>query len=149
MHQSQSENNNSHPLDRRAFCVGAVSLAALGTTACGGGGGGGGGGVAGGFGALGSGAPQADASAPAAAPPAATDASAAPDAAPPAPQARKFVHPGLLHTEAAIERMRQKVAANAQPWVAGWNALTSNGRSQLGAKPRPLATVPFSLFGTM
>ena len=141
MHQSQSENNNSHPLDRRAFCVGAVSLAALGTTACGGGGGGGGGGVAGGFGALGSGAPQADASAPAAAPPAAPAAPAAPDAAPPAPQARKFVHPGLLHTEADFERMRQKVAANAQPWVAGWNALTSNGRSQLGAKPRPLATV--------
>ncbi|HEX7867263.1 MAG TPA: LamG-like jellyroll fold domain-containing protein [Variovorax sp.] len=59
----------------------------------------------------------------------------------PASQARKFVHPGLLHTEADFERMRQKVAAQAQPWLDGWNTLTSNGRSQLGATPRPLATV--------
>jgi len=33
------------------------------------------------------------------------------------------------------------VAAKAQPWLSGWNALTSNGRAQLGATPRPLATV--------
>ena len=52
-----------------------------------------------------------------------------------------FVHPGLLHTEADFARMRDKVAAKAQPWIAGWNALASNGRSQLGATPRPLATV--------
>ncbi|AGU47882.1 alginate lyase-like protein [Variovorax paradoxus B4] len=134
MHQPNSE-DNINPLDRRAFCVGAMSLVALGTTACGGGGGGGGG-TAGGLGALGS-APPADASAVAAAPAPAT----VPDAAPPAPQARKFAHPGLLHTEADFERMRLKVAANAQPWLAGWNALISNGRSQLGATPRPLATV--------
>ncbi|MDH6167921.1 hypothetical protein M2282_003072 [Variovorax boronicumulans] len=37
--------------------------------------------------------------------------------------------------------MRQKVKDQAQPWLAGWNALTGNGRAQLGAKPRPLATV--------
>ncbi|WP_405048613.1 LamG-like jellyroll fold domain-containing protein [Rhodoferax ferrireducens] len=55
--------------------------------------------------------------------------------------ARVFVHPGLLHTEADFERMRSKVAALAQPWTDGWNALTSNGRSQLGASPRPLETV--------
>lgn len=52
-----------------------------------------------------------------------------------------FVHPGLLHTEADFQRMRDKVAAKAQPWSAGWDTLTSNGRSQLGAAPRPLATV--------
>jgi len=55
--------------------------------------------------------------------------------------ARVFAHPGLLHTEADFTRMRDKVAAQAQPWLAGWNALTANGRSQLGATPRPLATV--------
>lgn len=37
--------------------------------------------------------------------------------------------------------MRQKVKDQAQPWLDGWNALTGNGRAQLGAKPRPLATV--------
>ena len=37
--------------------------------------------------------------------------------------------------------MRQKVNDKAQPWLDGWNALTGNGRAQLGAKPRPLATV--------
>jgi len=56
-------------------------------------------------------------------------------------QPRQFVHPGLLHTEADFERMRTKVAAGAEPWMSGWNALISNGRSQLGATPRPLATV--------
>ena len=59
---------------------------------------------------------------------------------PPA-SSRSFVHPGLLHTEADFTRMREKVAAQAQPWLAGWNALTSNGRSQLNGTPRPLATV--------
>lgn len=55
--------------------------------------------------------------------------------------ARVFTHPGLLHTEADFERMRTQVAAQAEPWISGWNALISNGRSQLGASPRPLQTV--------
>lgn len=55
--------------------------------------------------------------------------------------ARTFVHPGLLHTEADFARMRSKVAAGAQPWLSGWNALISNGRAQLDAAPRPLETV--------
>ncbi|SHN38600.1 Alginate lyase [Rhizobacter sp. OV335] len=54
---------------------------------------------------------------------------------------RVFVHPGLLHTEADFTRMREKVALGAQPWTDGWNALIANGRSQLGAAPRPLAQV--------
>lgn len=54
---------------------------------------------------------------------------------------RTFVHPGLLHTEADFERMRTKVAAGAQPWLNGWNALLNTGRSHLNNNPRPLATV--------
>lgn len=54
---------------------------------------------------------------------------------------RSFRHPGLLHTEEDFARMRTKVAEQAEPWVSGWRALTSNGRAQLGASPRPLATV--------
>lgn len=51
------------------------------------------------------------------------------------------MHPGLLHTEDDFTRMKGKVAAGTQPWLDGWRALTSNGRAQLGATPRPLATV--------
>jgi hypothetical protein len=126
-------------LDRRVFFLGAASALALGTTACGGGGGGGGAGwLAGASGAV----PQQAAAASGDAVVADTDAVVPGATDPvPSPQARKFVHPGLLHTEADFERMRQKVGAQAQPWLGGWNALTSNGRSQLGATPRPLATV--------
>ena len=58
-----------------------------------------------------------------------------------ATSSKTFAHPGLLHTEADFARMREKVTAQAQPWLAGWIALISNGRSQLGATPRPLTTV--------
>ena len=135
MRISDSENDTS--LDRRAFCAGAIGLATLGATACGGEGGSfAGGGIA----APGTAVPPAAS--------AAVDPSSEPAIAPavapapsPSPQARKFVHPGLLHTESDFDRMRQKVKDQAQPWLDGWNALTGNGRAQLGAKPRPLATV--------
>ena len=55
--------------------------------------------------------------------------------------ARSFTHPGLMHTEADFARMREKIAAGAQPWVAGWNALTSSGRASVSASPNPLETV--------
>ena len=55
--------------------------------------------------------------------------------------AQGFAHPGLMHTEADFARMRDKIAAGAQPWVAGWNALTSSGRAWVGATPNPLETV--------
>jgi hypothetical protein len=55
--------------------------------------------------------------------------------------AQAFVHPGLLHTEADFDRMRTKVNLGAQPWLSGWNALTGNGYSQLGAYPRAVEEV--------
>jgi fibronectin type 3 domain-containing protein len=55
--------------------------------------------------------------------------------------AQSFVHPGLLHTEADFDRMRTKVNLGEQPWLSGWNALTGNGYSQLGAAPRPVEEV--------
>lgn len=36
--------------------------------------------------------------------------------------------------------MRGKIAAGEQPWVSGWQALTSSGRAQLGYTPAPLET---------
>ncbi|MES2477144.1 MAG: LamG-like jellyroll fold domain-containing protein [Verrucomicrobiota bacterium] len=59
----------------------------------------------------------------------------------PRASAQTFVHPGLLHTEADFIRMKTKVDLGAQPWLSGWQALTGNGYSQLGATPRPLETV--------
>ncbi len=58
------------------------------------------------------------------------------------PASSGFVHPGLLHTEADFERMRQKVAAGEEPWAAGWAALTKSSRALLGGTtPNPLETV--------
>jgi hypothetical protein len=59
----------------------------------------------------------------------------------PTATAQGFTHPGLMHTEADFTRMRDKIAAGAQPWLAGWNALTSSGRAWVGATPNPLETV--------
>jgi hypothetical protein len=56
--------------------------------------------------------------------------------------ARKtFVHRGLLQTKADLTRMRTKVHAKAQPWLAGWEKLVANGHSQSTWRPNPLATV--------
>jgi hypothetical protein len=134
---SLDDDKNGLSLDRRVFLLGTASALALGTTACGGGGGSFSFPVTG-TGAQSTGSQQTTTTATGTA---GTVTAADPASATPEAQARKFVHPGLLHTEADFERMRQKVAAQAQPWLEGWNALTSNGRSQLGATPRPLATV--------
>lgn len=134
---SLDDDKNGLSLDRRVFLLGTASALALGTTACGGGGGSFSFPVTG-TGAQSAGSQQTSTTATGTA---GTATAADPASATPESQVRKFVHPGLLHTEADFERMRQKVAAQAQPWLEGWNALTSNGRSQLGATPRPLATV--------
>ncbi|MET3180072.1 UNVERIFIED_ORG: hypothetical protein ABIC43_003231 [Variovorax guangxiensis] len=131
------DDKNGLSLDRRVFLLGTAGALALGTTACGGGGGSFSFPVTG-TGAQSTGSQQTTTTATGTA---GTATAADPASATPESQVRKFVHPGLLHTEADFERMRQKVAAQAQPWLEGWNALTSNGRSQLGATPRPLATV--------
>jgi autotransporter-associated beta strand protein len=57
--------------------------------------------------------------------------------------AQSFVHPGLLHTQDAFDRMRTKVAANAQPWKGSWDILVANSHSSL---TRPIATVPSVIY---
>ena len=130
-----TDNANRFSLKRRSFCAGGIGLATLGPlglAGCGDGGKGGAGAspdpAAAGTGA--SVVPPA---------PAVPGAPAAP--LPVEPGTRRFVHPGLLHTDADFERMRTKVAAGAQPWTSGWDALLASGRSRLGVAPQPLQTV--------
>lgn len=44
--------------------------------------------------------------------------------------AQKFVHPGGLHTQADLDRMKEKVAAGESPWIDGWNLLITDRKAQ-------------------
>ncbi|MFC8361901.1 alginate lyase family protein [Streptomyces griseorubiginosus] len=62
-------------------------------------------------------------------------------AATPATAARaSFAHPGMLHTQADLERMAAKVTAGAAPYTAGFAKLTGNRHSQSAWRPSPLRT---------
>lgn len=45
------------------------------------------------------------------------------------PANKPFVHPGLLHSEADLELMKQKVAAGEEPWKSGFEKLKINWQS--------------------
>ncbi len=48
-----------------------------------------------------------------------------------------FIHPGILHTESEIARMRQKVLAQEEPWMGSYDLLISNSYSQLQYNSNP------------
>lgn len=48
-----------------------------------------------------------------------------------------FTHPGILHTQADLGRMSDKVKAGAEPWLSGWQRLTSSSFAQAAYKPNP------------
>ncbi|WP_199042587.1 alginate lyase family protein [Glycomyces salinus] len=50
-------------------------------------------------------------------------------------------HPGMLHTQADLDRMAGKVADGAEPWIWGWDKLVANDHSQSGWVPRPVEEV--------
>ncbi|HEY8932906.1 MAG TPA: alginate lyase family protein [Rariglobus sp.] len=51
--------------------------------------------------------------------------------------AQGFVHPGGLHTQADLDRMKAKVAAGESPWIDGWNALLQDGKAKNDYKAGP------------
>lgn len=50
-------------------------------------------------------------------------------------------HPGLLHTQADLSYMAEKVATNQQPWIGSWNLVLAARRANLGATAYPLEEV--------
>jgi hypothetical protein len=58
-----------------------------------------------------------------------------------APGTDGFVHPGCLSTASDLMRMRDKVAANAEPWKGSWDRLVANSHAQLAYNPNPQASI--------
>ena len=44
--------------------------------------------------------------------------------------AQGFVHPGGLHTQADLDRMKTQVAAGAHPWIDDWKVLITDAQAQ-------------------
>jgi hypothetical protein len=55
--------------------------------------------------------------------------------------AQAFAHPGMLHTQADLDRMAAKVKAGADRWKQGYAKLAANSHAQSGWNPNPQATV--------
>jgi hypothetical protein len=55
--------------------------------------------------------------------------------------AGSFVHPGLLLRREDIERVRDAVAAETEPYASGWKRLRMEGRAALSYEPHPFAVV--------
>ncbi len=50
--------------------------------------------------------------------------------------AAEFIHPGLLHSQADLHRMKQKVNAGEDPWKSGFNVFKIDPASQVGYRMR-------------
>jgi hypothetical protein len=55
--------------------------------------------------------------------------------------AQSFQHPGMLHRQADLQRMRDSVKADAEPWLAGWKRLIANPHSKSTYAANPVDTV--------
>ena len=55
------------------------------------------------------------------------------------PLSRNFVHPGLSHKLADLERMRDMVAAGVEPYASSFAGLSANGRARHTYQPSDLA----------
>ncbi|MEO7933325.1 MAG: alginate lyase family protein [Chthoniobacterales bacterium] len=51
--------------------------------------------------------------------------------------AKEFIHPGGLHSQADLDRMKAKVSAGESPWIDGWNALIRDSKAQSDYRAAP------------
>jgi len=56
-------------------------------------------------------------------------------------QAQTFVHPGGLHTQADLDRMKAKVAAGVHPWIDDYQKLITDPKAQNTYVAKPLANM--------
>ena len=54
---------------------------------------------------------------------------------------RRFIHPGLLQTQADFDRIIKQIAAGSEPTVSGWQMLVKNRHASLKYSPRPVPIV--------
>ncbi len=54
---------------------------------------------------------------------------------------KPFVHPGLLHSQAELTFIKQKLTAGEQPWTSAWEQLQTDNGASLSYQPNPLANV--------
>jgi hypothetical protein len=52
-----------------------------------------------------------------------------------------MVHPGILHTSADLQRLKERVAEGTEPYVIGWQRVKSDPRASLDYEPQPYAVV--------
>ncbi|GGA98307.1 RICIN domain-containing protein [Puia dinghuensis] len=52
-----------------------------------------------------------------------------------------FIHPGGLHTQTDLDRMKTNVAAGAHPWIDDWNVLITDAQAQNTYKAAPNANM--------
>ena len=53
-----------------------------------------------------------------------------------AAQEKPFVHPGLLHSRAELEYIREKIKSGQEPWKSAWERLQSSKRSRRRSRRR-------------
>ncbi|HEU5080024.1 MAG TPA: RICIN domain-containing protein [Opitutaceae bacterium] len=58
--------------------------------------------------------------------------------------AHAFVHPGGLHNQADLDRMKAQVAAGAHPWINDWNVLIADPKAQNTYTAAPQANMGVS-----